>query len=80
MKFESKFGLGEIVITQQKIRGDRINQDVIGEVIGVSFFPECPVGYTVRIGGTGQVHNFLEAELIGDPDFNQETGYPTDPE
>ena len=78
MKFESKFGLGEIVVTQQKVRGDRINQDIIGEVIGISFFPKCPVGYTVRIGGTGQAHNFLESELIGDPTFDQETGYPAD--
>lgn len=79
MKFESKFGIGEILITNQKVRGDRINQDVIGECIGISFQVGASPVYCLRIGGTGQTHNFMEAELIGDPDFNQENGYPTEP-
>lgn len=79
MQFESKFGIGEILVTHQKVRGDnRINQDIIGEVIGVSFQTGAEPVYCLRIGGTGQTHNFMEAELIGDPTFDQETGYPTD--
>ena len=78
MKFESPFGIGEIVVTRQFIRGDHVREDVIGEVIGVTFAKGSPlgVGVSVRLGD-GSMQVFLPDELIGDPQFNQETGsYP----
>ena len=65
MKFESKFGIGEILVTHQKIREGRINQDVIGECIGISFQVGTSPVYCLR---------------IGEPTFDQEASYPTDPE
>lgn len=78
MKFESNFGVGEIVFTRQTIRGDRIRQDVIGEVIAVTFVKGSPreANVSVRLSD-GSLQVFLPEELIGDPQFNQETGsYP----
>ena len=76
MKFESKCGLGEIVLTRQGQRSDgKINQDIIGEVIAVTFQNGCDPIYTVRIGSSGITFGCTECELIGDPDFDQEAGY-----
>lgn len=77
MNIATKFGLREIVTTHQRRRGDQIIPDLIGEVVGVhvSTLSEG-VTYSVRVTG-GQILPFGEDELIGDPDFDHETGkYP----
>lgn len=78
MKFESSFGIGEIVVTRQIIRGDHIREDVIGEVIGVTFAKGTPLVISVSVRlSDGSMQAFFPDELIGDPQFNQETGsYP----
>lgn len=74
MKFESKFGLGEIVIYQMS-RGDEFLSDELLEVVGVAFDRKV-IAYTCR-RTDGSIVHFEEAELIGDENFNQETGcYP----
>jgi hypothetical protein len=76
MKFESKFGLGEIVCTHQTIRGDRIYQDALLKVIGLTFTLEGAPTYMARLS-EGHIVTLMESELIGDPDFDQEAwGYP----
>lgn len=77
MQISTKFSLREIVTTHQKRLGDRIIPDLIGEVvtIQVSVMADAPV-YLVRVTG-GQILPFVEDELIGDPDFDQDAGrYP----
>jgi hypothetical protein len=78
MKFESKFGIGEIVCTKQVFSSRGVFQDVLLKVIAVNFSSDGLPAYTVRLQD-GQLTVFQESELIGDPDFNQETGkYPED--
>lgn len=72
MKYESKFGIGEIVTTHQKEHDGRIIPDLIGEVIAVTF-DSTAIAVHVRLSG-GSVQLFREAELIGDSDFDQERG------
>ena len=79
MKFESKFGIGEVVLTAQRWHGSRLLQDQILVVTGIVFQANNERAYYARTG-EGFVHCFGEHELIGDPDFNQETGeYPKCP-
>ena len=79
MKFESKFGIGEVVLTSQRWRGSRLLQDQILVINAVVFQMDNERAYYARTGD-GFVHVFQEAELIGDPDFDQETGdYPPCP-
>jgi hypothetical protein len=74
MKFESKFGLGEIVIYQMN-RGDTFLSDELLEVFAVSFDKKAIIYTCRRIDGS--LVFFEEEELIGDENFNQETGsYP----
>lgn len=76
MKFESKFGIGEIVSTRQIIRSGRIRPDELLEVIGVVFSKDKTPIYACRLPNMLPAY-FDEHELTGDPTFNQETGeYP----
>ena len=75
MKFESKFGLGEIVCTKQQQKGERFFSDSLFKIIGVTFALDGTKAYLVRLED-GHMTQFMESELIGDPDFNQESGYP----
>ena len=74
MKFESKFGLGEIVLSKLHMRDGQIVGNHIGEVIAVSFSGNGTV-YSVRIASHAHVVAFEENELIGDDLFDQENGY-----
>ena len=78
MKFETKFGLGEIVYyTRSGHKTARHDQftarhDELLEVVaiafdknGVSYYCRYPQGITTA---------FTEGELIGDPDFDQDKG------
>ena len=72
MKYESKFGIGEIVTTHQKEHDGRIIPDLIGEVVAVTF-DRAAIAVHVRISD-GHVQLFREADLIGDPGFDQKRG------
>lgn len=74
MKFESKFGLCEIVYhTLDGRRGAK--HDEFLEVVGV-LFGKQGVTYACRYP-LGLIGHFTECELDGDPDFNQNAGaYP----
>lgn len=77
MKFESKFGICEIVSYEPKERQDKGNStsDSLLEVQGVYFGMSGKVDYVCRYPLTGVTTSFDECQLIGDPDFNQESGY-----
>lgn len=74
MKFESAFGLGEIVLTKQHTRESRIFMDSILKVIAIQFSLDDGIFYACRDAERGGILYYTESELIGDPDFNQETG------
>lgn len=86
MKIETKFGLGEIVVTERKKRGDPSAwsgrdaiPDIIGEVVAIIVTKQAVV-YHVRLT-EGMIAPFDGADLIGDPDYDQEAGgYPGAPE
>lgn len=73
MKFESKFGIGEIVAYEPHDRGKPSGEFL--EVQAVSFDIGGCINYLCRYPRTGVTVYFHECQLIGDPDFNQETGY-----
>lgn len=75
MKFESKLGIGEIVC-REVYKGDKLVADELYEVVGIGF-DSTEITITVR-HRSGQLMVFKECELEGDPEFNQETGYPND--
>ncbi len=74
MKFESKFGLGEIVVTHQKHHGERVYPDFLMEIIAIQFCIDQTTDYICRIAGSGITICCKESELIGDPDYDQKTG------
>ncbi len=82
MKFESKFGIGEIVLTHIKGRDDRRVGDDLLEITAVIFGADrnAPPCYACRFAGTGYISHFDECQLIGDPAFHQENGYDVDTE
>lgn len=75
MKFESKFGIGEIVATKPPKSTSRQIKDQLVEVIAITFDRENDITVHCRYPETGLTHGFKESELDGDNDFNQETGY-----
>lgn len=76
MKYESKFGMGEIVTTKQISKKGKFIRDEIGEVVAVQF-DKTAITILVRMANAQGIHSFRECDLIGDPDFDQEAGkYP----
>lgn len=76
MKFKSKFGTGELVYVMMTDSGGRCMPEIVARVIAVTFERGDSPHYTCRLPN-GVITNFLESELIGDPEFNQELGdYP----
>lgn len=77
VNIQTKFGLGEIVTTHQRRKGNQIIHDQIGEAITIQVsLMAAKTIYFVRVGG--QILPFGEDELIGDPDYDQEKGGYTD--
>ncbi len=74
MKFESKFGLSEIVVYEPHQRGDK-PYDTLLEVQAIYFDIDGNIHYMCRYPSTGVTASFTESQLIGDPDFSQEDGY-----
>ena len=84
MKFETKCGIGEIVLTHMTLSGHeqspgnyRSQPDIMGEVICIAIDRDKTITYFVRIA-TGITIQCKECELIPDPTFDQETGYPAE--
>ena len=66
VNIQTKFGLGEIVTTHQKRKGDQIIPDLIGEVVTIQVSTiSTGTIYFVRVTG-GQILPFGEDELIGE--------------
>lgn len=75
MKIETKFGLGEIV-AKEIYQGNDLLGDELMEVIAVQV-SKAGASYLCRMPKTMQLIQFEEHELIGDPDYCQETAsYP----
>jgi hypothetical protein len=74
MKFESKFGLGEIVVTHEKTHGGRRYPGFIMEIIAIQFGKDRSIDYICRVAGNGMSICCKESELIGDPDYDQKIG------
>lgn len=71
MRFETKFGLGEIVYYTRRSHG-KAKHDEFLEVIAITF-DKNGVTYHCRYP-KGITTGFAECDLIGDPEFNQKTG------
>lgn len=80
MKFESKYGIGEVILTKQQIRGDKMHGEILAKIVGIVFDVDKKPIYACRIAQTGYVIHLNESEIIGDPDFDQEKGYTEDTE
>lgn len=75
MIFETKFGIGEIVIKKVKTGKCVVSESLLK--IKSIIFSEGEVHYLCEFPETGFVQSYKEKELIGDPDFDQELGcYP----
>lgn len=77
MKIETKFGLGEIV-AKEIYKGNELLIDALMEVVTVCV-SKAGISYLCRMPQTMQLIHFEEHELIGDPDYCQETAsYPVE--
>lgn len=76
VNIQTKFGLGEIVTTRQRSKGDKIIPDLIGEVVTIQVSTiSTGTIYFVRVTG-GQILPFGEDELIGEDYDQKKGGYP----
>lgn len=78
MKFESMYGIGEILIWQKMGRDDRQMASEMVEVVSIIFGKNSVSGdgehvYNCRFPD-GRTVVLSETELQGDPDFDQEDG------
>ena len=83
MKFESRFGIGEICgYNEGAHRGDKRMDDILVKVIAVAFESDgIIVMHVEHIGSAFGVQRFVcsESALFGDPAFDQTHGaYPPD--
>lgn len=83
MIFESKFGIGEIVIRESHKNGDMVQERMV-EVIAIIFGNVSngvrQISYICEDTTNGHRQQYCESMLVGDPDFNQDLGkYPTEP-
>ena len=77
MKFESKFGLGEVCIYNENKGETREMLDEFVKVVGVNFCLDGSTSYLVEWladNRTIQRVHISESQLTGDPDYNQEKG------
>lgn len=79
MKFESKFGIGEIVVIHANVQNRRGGSDYLGEIFAITFGKDGDLAYQVEVQYPAgmQRMSFAEHQLEGDPLFDQDTGcYP----
>lgn len=78
MKFESKFGLGEIVIRESHQNG-KLVQERMMEVIAITVErrgDKLEYGYVCEDTLNGHRQMYSEDMLVGDPDYDQDkSGY-----
>lgn len=74
MKFDTKFGLGEIVCTHQRETINGVYPDMILKVVGIQFCLDQQMVYLCRSAGSGNIVACAESELLGDPAFDQWAG------
>jgi len=75
MQIQTKFGLGEIV-AKEIYKGNELLGDELMEVVAISV-SKTGTAYLCRMPKTMHLIQFEEHELIGDPDYCQETAsYP----
>lgn len=75
MKFESKFGIGEIVIRESHQNGKMVQERML-EVTGI-IFEKNGIAYICEDTKNGHRMPYAEDMLVGDPDFDQDKGeYP----
>ena len=74
MKFTTAFGLGEIVCTRQRETVNGIFPDMLLKVVAIQFSLDGQTAYLCRSARAGNIVVCVEDELMGDPDFNQDTG------
>ena len=80
MKFNTSFGLGEIVCTHQRETANGLYPDMILKVVATQIALDGQVAYLCRNALSGNIVVCAGHELIGDPAFDQEAGkYPTEP-
>lgn len=78
MKFETKFGIGEIVHFNPSTKNHRLNDELL-KVVGIYIDADKSVRYVCQWPQTGFCASYTENQIKGDPDFNQEAGeYPED--
>lgn len=76
MKFESKFGIGEI-ITRDVMKGDMLHSSEMYEVTGIQFGSNGEQLIVCLHTQTQRVIVFKPHDIEGDPDFDQVKGrYP----
>ena len=76
MNIITKFGIGEIV-EHNTYQGNKLIGSQLYKIIGITVSEIGVSVYTTRCTVSGNIINFSESELIGDPDFDQETcSYP----
>ncbi len=73
MKFDTKFGLGEIVCYDIKKNDEVISSEVL-EIVGIYIDRDGKHSFICRYPSNGATVAFTEQQLIGDPDFDQDTG------
>lgn len=83
MKFETKFGLGEIcTYHDDSDRGGRQLRDLLVKIVSINLGDDLVVSYGVEhVTSTVGMQRFhtTETNLGGDPDYDQEAGcYPAD--
>lgn len=81
MKFESKFGIGEICLINATEREGRKVPELMVKVAGVIFGGDTTTYEVENITTSKHIQYFRmpENQLVGDPDFDQEAGcYPAE--
>jgi len=78
MQFVTCFGLGEIVLTKQRIRHDGvIHRDESLQIVGIVISDGAEEPYYLCRHTNGMSQHYKESELLGDENYNQETcSYP----
>jgi hypothetical protein len=77
MKFASKFGVGEVVILNNG--RDRVGSpmETLAKIVAIQFDIDGQIHFLVRLASTGTITHAFEAEMEGDPLFDQDKGcYP----
>ncbi|MCC2615980.1 hypothetical protein LJ739_06975 [Aestuariibacter halophilus] len=73
MKFESKFGIGEIVC-RDVMKSDELYSSELYEVVSISFGKDGRQVISCLHAQTQRIIHFDPVDIEGDPDFDQSSG------